>query len=88
MKQHTRCNNCGEFGHWWQECLRIFSNPSRISSDTQQRNSRFTHAHHVDAQIPDTSEFTKTNSPGYTVHLEEPQDTFESENFQDSFNQL
>ena len=88
MKQHTRCNSCGEFGHWWQECPRIFSNPSRVSPDTQQRNSHFTRAHHVDIQIPDTSEFTETNSHGHMVHLEEPPDTSESENFQDSFDEL
>jgi hypothetical protein len=81
MKQHTRCNSCGEFGHWWQECPRIFSNLSRVSFDTQQRNSRFTRAHHVEAQIPDASEFIETNSPGHTVHLEEPPDTSESEIF-------
>ena len=88
MKQYTRCNSCGEFGHWWQECPCIFFNPSKISSNTQQRHSRFTCAHHVEAQIYDTSEFTETNSPGHTVHLEEPPDASEFENFHDSFDEL
>ena len=91
LKQRTRCSNCNQLGHWWQECPMLQQNSRNAFTDTQ-RQGTFPRAHLVDA-FSANSASAHVSSPGHTIQLEEPPDALHPESldfdfFQDSFDHL
>lgn len=67
IKRRTRCNSCGQLGHWWQECYNFGQDftgmrPSIQSNQNSNRISQASFAESSDSDpytsLPDSNHFT------------------------------
>ena len=81
VKQHTRCIECGDYGHWRQECPRLSHTDSNSTTESL-RDFRSSRVHLADASS------SLENSDGSSLHAESVPSPDDLDDFHDTVEQL
>jgi hypothetical protein len=89
LKKCTCCNCCGCYGHWWQECPKLFTPKKRYFLQSKQRQAQGepTRVYHVDSGGLSSQHPTNPMSV-HNDHADHLQESLDQEFFEDSLEHL